>query len=265
MSHLLVFSAFLVLSGRVHHVAHQVLEDGFFSFGLGAPAHGKNASEDPLSSPGGAPPSPSPLPIPPEGAKPGETKKEPGPSAVKGPEAPGAGISPSAVPTTPSSGEKEVKKEEKKDSNAFDLLEMTPQEIQMLQTLADRRRLLETQEASFHQKSSELKATQYQIDKKITQLNELKETLKKLLDQYNDKDQQKNKNLAKIYENMKPKEAGRIFEILDMPLLLDIMESMKEGKISLILASMNPERAREITAQFMERRRMPPSPVLPPK
>ena len=58
----------------------------------------------------------------------------------------------------------------------------------------------------------------------------------------------------KIYENMKPKDAARIFEELDMAVLLDVIERMKERKTAPILAQMNPKRAKAITLELAKRR-----------
>ena len=61
----------------------------------------------------------------------------------------------------------------------------------------------------------------------------------------------------KIYENMKPKEAAKIFEQLDMPILLDVVERMKEQKVSPILAEMEPSKAKTVTTEMAQQRQMP--------
>lgn len=63
--------------------------------------------------------------------------------------------------------------------------------------------------------------------------------------------------LVRIYATMKPKEAARIFDALDMPILLAVMENMKESKSAPILASMSVERARALTEELTNRRRLP--------
>jgi flagellar motility protein MotE (MotC chaperone) len=64
-------------------------------------------------------------------------------------------------------------------------------------------------------------------------------------------------SLVKIYENMKPKDAARIFDQLDMDVLLDVVERMKEARVAPILALVNPQRAQDITIQLAERRKLP--------
>jgi len=65
---------------------------------------------------------------------------------------------------------------------------------------------------------------------------------------------------VKIYEAMKPREAATIFDGLDMPVLLDVVEKMKDQKVAPIFAQMKPERSREVTARLAERRKLPPTP-----
>jgi flagellar motility protein MotE (MotC chaperone) len=55
---------------------------------------------------------------------------------------------------------------------------------------------------------------------------------------------------------MKPKEAARIFNGLKMPILVDLMRSMKPAAGSQILAKMNPEKARELTLMLVKKDQM---------
>ncbi len=61
----------------------------------------------------------------------------------------------------------------------------------------------------------------------------------------------------KIYENMKPKSAARIFEQLEMDTLLEVAERMKERKLAAIMAQLGEERAREVTVELRRLREMP--------
>jgi flagellar motility protein MotE (MotC chaperone) len=56
---------------------------------------------------------------------------------------------------------------------------------------------------------------------------------------------------------MKPKDAARIFEELDMDTLLLVSERMKERKLAPIMAKMNPARATEITVELSRLRNLP--------
>ena len=48
---------------------------------------------------------------------------------------------------------------------------------------------------------------------------------------------------------MKPRDAAAIFNDLDMPVLLQVLDRMKEAKAAPILAAMQPDRAREATTE----------------
>jgi flagellar motility protein MotE (MotC chaperone) len=53
---------------------------------------------------------------------------------------------------------------------------------------------------------------------------------------------------------MKPKDAAIIFNDLQMPVLLQVMNRMKEAKAALVLAAMTPDRAREVTGELAKLR-----------
>ena len=56
---------------------------------------------------------------------------------------------------------------------------------------------------------------------------------------------------------MKPGDAARIFEELDMAILLDVVERMKEAKTAPIMAKMTPGKAKLLTAELTQRRSLP--------
>lgn len=56
--------------------------------------------------------------------------------------------------------------------------------------------------------------------------------------------------LTKVYEAMKPADAATIFDDLDMPVLLQLVDRMKPAKAAPVLAAMKPERARLLTADL---------------
>lgn len=134
---------------------------------------------------------------------------------------------------------------------------LTQAEIDLLQRLADRRELLESQEKEMEMRSGLLQAAEERIDKKIAELKNFQDTIEKLIKTYDDQQVAKIQSLVKIYENMKPKDAARIFEELDMDTLLLVSERMKERKLAPIMAKMNPLRATEITVELSRLRNLP--------
>ncbi len=65
--------------------------------------------------------------------------------------------------------------------------------------------------------------------------------------QREDKDWQ---GLVTVYEKMKPREAARIFDDLEMPVLVKLVDRMKEAKAAAILAAMRPDKARKTTTEL---------------
>lgn len=129
-------------------------------------------------------------------------------------------------------------------------------EVDLLKSLANRRLQLDQREYDIINKEQVLKATELKIEDKLSKLNNLKEQLDKLLEAYNQKEDEKINNLVKIYENMKPKDAAKIFESLDMEILLSVISKMKQLKSAAIIAMMNPQKATELTAKYINQKKI---------
>ena len=134
---------------------------------------------------------------------------------------------------------------------------LTPAEIEILQQLAVRRDNLDAREREFSAREGLLEAAEERIGKKIAELQNLRVTIDSLIKRFDAQQDAKLKSLVKIYENMKPKSAARIFEQLEMDTLLEVAERMKERKLAAIMAQMGEERAREVTVELRRLREMP--------
>lgn len=134
---------------------------------------------------------------------------------------------------------------------------LTQEEIALLQRLADRRVELDAREKEIDQRTGLLKAAEDRINDKIRQLQAFQETIEGLIKTYDGQQEQKMQSLVKIYENMKPKEAARIFEDLAMDTLLSVAERMKERKLAAVMAKMNPQKARDVTVELSRLRELP--------
>jgi flagellar motility protein MotE (MotC chaperone) len=60
--------------------------------------------------------------------------------------------------------------------------------------------------------------------------------------------------MVKLYESMKPRDAAKIFNDLPMPVLLQLVDRMKNAKAGAVLADMNADRARDLTTQLAHMR-----------
>jgi flagellar motility protein MotE (MotC chaperone) len=127
---------------------------------------------------------------------------------------------------------------------------MIDEEIDILQALAERRRELDLRARELEQREILLRAVEQRIEEKAT-------GLKALLKQREQQTEDQYTSLVKIYESMKPKDAARIFEEMDLAVLMPVVERMKERKTAPILAKMNPLKATAITTQLAQRRKAP--------
>ncbi|MEQ8504058.1 MAG: hypothetical protein RIB80_01945 [Rhodospirillales bacterium] len=134
---------------------------------------------------------------------------------------------------------------------------LTPQEIDLLQRLADRRREIEAREQELQVRTGLLTAAEARIDRKIADLKNLQSEIDNRIKVFDEQQENKMASLVKIYESMKPKDAARIFEDLEMDTLLEVAQRMKERKLAPVMAKMDPEKAREVTVQLRDLRSLP--------
>ncbi|WP_431857963.1 MotE family protein [Azospirillum sp.] len=137
---------------------------------------------------------------------------------------------------------------------------MAPADGELAQHYAARRAEAERRLKDVEQREALLAATEKRVEQKIQELDKMRADIQKMLRTGDEKQSAQIESLVKIYETMKPKEAARIFEELDMPVLLDVIQRMKEQKTAPILASMDPLKAKQVTSALVERRVMPSLP-----
>jgi flagellar motility protein MotE (MotC chaperone) len=130
-------------------------------------------------------------------------------------------------------------------------------EINLLQQLARRREILDARSEELTLREGLLGAAEKRIEKKILEMKTLELAIQKLIRTHDQQEDLKILSLVKIYESMKPKDAARIFQELDINTLLLVSERMKEKKLAAIMAKMNPERAKEMTVALTKIRNLP--------
>ena len=127
----------------------------------------------------------------------------------------------------------------------------TQSEIQILQELAERREALDLRSSEIDKKAVQLRVAEKEIDKRLKQMQEYEQKLKGLIQEYNEKEREKIASLVKVYASMKPKEAARIFETLDLDVTVSLLKEMKPSTSSAILAQITPSKAKAITDKII--------------
>ena len=97
----------------------------------------------------------------------------------------------------------------------------TQSEIDLLQELSDRREQIEKMSKQISLREGLLKAAEKRISKRVSELKQLQKTINDLIKTHDDQQETKMASLVKIYEAMKPKDAARIFEQLDLRYPID--------------------------------------------
>ena len=133
-------------------------------------------------------------------------------------------------------------------------------DLELVKHLTDRRQELEHRSRAMDQREALIAAGEKRLDQKMVELQGVRLEIQNLLKQVDEKQRAQIESLVRIYETMKPKDAARIFEALEMPVLMEVVERMKEAKTAPVLASMDPIKAKDLTTALAARRRMPAVP-----
>ncbi len=124
----------------------------------------------------------------------------------------------------------------------------------MLQDLRQRRKELDARAEAVAARESLIAATEQKLTARVTELQTLQKKLEGLDAARKQKEEAGWQGLAKLYEAMKPRDAATIFNDLQMPVLLQVLDRMKDAKAAAVMASMNPDKAREVTAELAQMR-----------
>jgi flagellar motility protein MotE (MotC chaperone) len=146
----------------------------------------------------------------------------------------------------------EIKKIKKRQSQD----QFSAVEVDILQNLKKRREALQAREDKINLKFKVLDVAETRLNKRIDEMRALQRELKVALGRYDEKGDEEIRGLVKIYESMKPSAAAIIFNDLDLPILLSVIDKMSERKVAPVFAAMKPERAKEVTEELAELRKL---------
>jgi len=136
----------------------------------------------------------------------------------------------------------------------------------LLLDLRARRTVLEAREQALANREATQAAAEQHLNERVTQLTALQTRLEQLDQTRRERDDANWRGLVKTYETMRPRDAGAILNDLDPPVLLQVLDRMKEAKAALVLAAMQPDRARAATAALAQfRSRSVAAPALGPQ
>ena len=131
--------------------------------------------------------------------------------------------------------------------------EVSASERAVLERLQERRQELETRAREVDIRESLLKAAEKRIESKVDEMKGVETRISAANQQKEEADNARFKSIVTMYEGMKPKDAGRIFDRLDMTVLIEVASRIKPQKMSEILAQMSGEAAEKLTVELARR------------
>jgi flagellar motility protein MotE (MotC chaperone) len=131
---------------------------------------------------------------------------------------------------------------------------VTDAERAVLLDLRQRRQELDGRDTALAARESVLAAAEQKVSARVAELLALQKKLEALDAARKEREDASWQGLVKLYEAMKPRDAAAIFNDLDMPVLLQVIDRMKEAKAAPVLAAMQPDKARDLTEKLAQMR-----------
>jgi len=136
-----------------------------------------------------------------------------------------------------------------------DTIAQTP-EILLL-SIQNERELISQQKEQLSVRMAEIALAEEKLMIEKEALNELKTMLEGILQKVEESQTADLERLVNFYQNMKPKDAARIMDDLDIEVTILVMTTMKPRDAAPIMAKMTSVRARAISKIILERSKLP--------
>jgi flagellar motility protein MotE (MotC chaperone) len=130
---------------------------------------------------------------------------------------------------------------------------VTASERAVLERLQSRRQEIETRAREVDIRENLIKSAEKRIESKIEDMKATEARIAVAGQKKDEAEAQRFKGIVTMYENMKPKDAARIFDRLDMRILADVAIALKPRTMSEIMAQMQPDSAERLTVELANR------------
>jgi flagellar motility protein MotE (MotC chaperone) len=129
----------------------------------------------------------------------------------------------------------------------------------ILERLQERRQELDTRARELDIRESLLKAAEKRIDAQLAELKQVEARITTETAQKDEAEAGRFKSLVTMYENMKPRDAAKIFDRLETNVLIQVASKINPRQMSEILAQMSPEVAERLTVELASKAQAAPS------
>jgi flagellar motility protein MotE (MotC chaperone) len=123
----------------------------------------------------------------------------------------------------------------------------------LLERLQARRQELEARAREIDIRENLLKSAEKRIEGKVEELKAVESRIGAATEQKKEVEDARLKGLVTMYEGMKPKDAAKVFDRLEMGVLFEIASKIAPRKMSDILGLMSPEAAERLTVEMARR------------
>jgi flagellar motility protein MotE (MotC chaperone) len=130
---------------------------------------------------------------------------------------------------------------------------VSPSERAILERLQTRRQELDARAREIDIRENLLKAAEKRIEQRTEELKATEAKITAAAGQKDEAESARLKNIVTMYEAMKPKDAAKVFDRLEMPVLIEIAVQIKPQKMSDIMGLMQPETAERLTVEMARR------------
>lgn len=121
-------------------------------------------------------------------------------------------------------------------------------EVALESRLAERRSEIDRMQAELDMRIALVEAAERRLDERAAALAALEAQVATLVDEKQAAEEAGFLSIVSMYETMKPKDAAKIFDNLELPVLVKVVRAMNPRKMSPILAAMSPASAKLLTA-----------------
>ncbi len=120
----------------------------------------------------------------------------------------------------------------------------------VLARLSDRRAELDKREADLNMRAALVEAAEKQMQQRADALKSLQDQITALVDQKKAMEDTQFAAIVNMYETMKPGDAAKIFDGLEMSVLTRVAKAMSPRKMAPVMAQMASARAQQLTTQL---------------
>lgn len=123
----------------------------------------------------------------------------------------------------------------------------------ILERLHERRTELDSRDRDLDMRENLIKVAEKRLAAHVAELKEVEKRITAAHEARDEDEAKRFKSIVAMYENMKPKDAARIFDRLDMKVLVEVSTQLKPRTMSEIMAAMSAEAAQRLTVELASR------------